>query len=106
MSAPVRQRCLYCAGPFRGRADAVYCCAACRVAGVAALRERDPLPVTLRRETRSDERAAARTDGIGLVTRREAYEGTLRVRARHGIEPCLWCRYLVRAHVRGLREVA
>jgi hypothetical protein len=90
------RECLYCAGPFVGRSDAVYCCTACRVAGAAALRETDPDPVSLRRETRSAERAAARLDRIGLVTRREAYEGALRVRARHRIDPCDWCRYRVR----------
>lgn len=93
------RRCGYCLGLFRGRAGAEWCSAACRVAAHQARRLDELDPVSLRRETRSDERARARLDGIGTLTRRESYEADLRVRASAGIDPCRWCVYQVRQAV-------
>ena len=74
-------RCRYCAGRFRGRADAVTCSAACRKAMSVALAyaEDADVPVaSIRRCTFSPERAAA--TGFGMVTATDGYRADLRVR--------------------------
>lgn len=79
--------CGYCAGDFcPRRSDARYCSGACRQAAHHARTAAEVDPPSLRRETWCRQRAEARVDGIGLLTRREAWEADLRVRREAGLE--------------------
>ncbi len=95
VSVTQRCACAYCDQPYEPeRSTSRYCSGDCRVRAHRALHARELEPVSLRRDAMSHERR--RAVGYGLLTRREQYEGDLRVRAAAGIEPCAWCRYRVR----------
>lgn len=85
--------CVYCTGTFVAvDPTAMTCCGACRQAVSAALKKDDVDPPSIRRETWSKHRRAA--TGYGLITRRAAYEGDLRVRALCVLALALLCREL------------
>lgn len=89
------RRCDYCDQAYEPeRSTSRYCSGDCRMRAHRALRAVELEPPSLRSDAMSHQRRQA--VGYGLLTRREQYEGDLRVRAAHGIEPCTWCRYRVR----------